>query len=98
LPGSEFFPQSIPYYASTETFNYFRSQYPDYSYKEAALNPTNLRDRTADWEADVVNIFRNEPSRREVVGHRETPEGVSLVTVASNLANSNVAFRTFNGV
>ena len=48
------------------------------SYKEAALNPTNLRDRTADWEAHVVNIFRNEPSRPEVVAHRETPEGVSL--------------------
>jgi len=78
LPGPEFFPQSIPFYASTETFNYFRSQYPDYSYKEAALNPTNLRDRTTDWEADVVNIFRNEPARREVVGHRETPEGVFL--------------------
>ena len=26
----------------------------------------------------MVNIFRNEPSRPEVVGHRETPEGVSL--------------------
>jgi hypothetical protein len=78
LPGPEFFPQSIPFYASTETFNYLRSQYPDYSYKEAALNPTNLRDRTTDWEADVVNIFRNEPSRKEVVGHRVTPDGVFL--------------------
>lgn len=27
--------------------------------KEATLNPTNLRDRTVDWEADVVNNFRN---------------------------------------
>jgi len=25
--------------------------YPDFSYKEATLNPTNLRDRAADWEA-----------------------------------------------
>src|SRR5271165_5236642 len=29
LPGPEFYPQSIPFYASTETFNYFRSQNPD---------------------------------------------------------------------
>src|SRR6516225_4993423 len=78
LPGPEFFPQSIPFYASTETFNYFRNEYPSYSYKEAALNPTNPRDRTADWEADVVNIFRNQPAKKEVVGHRETPEGTSL--------------------
>ena len=78
LPGLEFFPQSIPFYASTENFNYFRDQYPDYSYKEAALNPTNPRDRTVDWEADVVNIFRNDPGRTEVTGHRETPDGASL--------------------
>jgi len=78
LPGSEFFPQSIPFYASTENFNYFRSKYPDYSYKEAALNPTNPRDRTVDWDADVVNIFRNDPARTEVTGHRDTPDGASL--------------------
>ena len=78
LPGPEFFPQSIPFYASTENFNYFRGQYPNYSYKEAALNPTNPRDRTVDWEADVVNIFRNDPSRTEVTGYRETPDGASL--------------------
>ena len=82
LPGPEFFPQSIPFYASTENFTYFRGQYPNYSYKEAALNPTNLRDRTVDWEADVVNIFRNDPARTEVTGHRETPEGTSLYLCA----------------
>jgi hypothetical protein len=78
VPGSEFFPQSIPFYASTENFNYFRSQYPDFTYKEAALNPTNPRDRTVEWEADVVNIFRNDPARTEVTGHRTTPDGASL--------------------
>jgi len=75
LPGREFFPQSIPFYGSTENFNYFRDRYPNYSYKEAALNPTNPRDRTADWEADAVNIFRNDPARTEVTGRRETPDG-----------------------
>ncbi|HEV3209248.1 MAG TPA: DUF3365 domain-containing protein [Chthoniobacterales bacterium] len=82
LPAPEFFPQSIPFYASTENFNYFRGQYPNFSYKEAALNPTNPRDRTVDWEADVVNIFRNNPARTEVTGHRETPEGKSLYLCA----------------
>ena len=31
-----------------------------------------------DWEADVVNIFRNDPARTEVTGHRDTPDGASL--------------------
>ena len=44
----------------------------------SALNPTNPRDRTVDWEADVVNIFRNDPARTELTGHRETPDGDSL--------------------
>jgi hypothetical protein len=82
LPGPEFFPQSIPFYASTENFNYFRGRYPNFSYKEAALNPTNPRDRTGDWEADIVNIFRNDPARTEVTGNRETPEGASLYLCA----------------
>jgi Protein of unknown function (DUF3365) len=38
-----FLPQSIPFYAATQGFNLIRRQYPDYAYKEAALNPTNPR-------------------------------------------------------
>ncbi|HXW72504.1 MAG TPA: DUF3365 domain-containing protein [Methylocella sp.] len=77
-PEPRFFPQSIPFYAATEGFNYLREYYPDFSYKEAALNPTNPRDRTVDWEADVVNFFRNNPSKTEYHGHRDTPLGRSL--------------------
>jgi Protein of unknown function (DUF3365) len=78
VPEPQFAAQSIPFYAATEAFNYFRKRYPDYSYKEAALNPTNPRDRTVEWEADVVNIFNRTPSKTDLVGYRETPEGPSL--------------------
>ena len=78
VPEPEFAAQSIPFYAATEAFNYFRKRYPDYSYKEAALNPTNPRDRTVEWEADIVNIFNKTPSKIDLVGYRETPEGPSL--------------------
>jgi hypothetical protein len=78
VPEPEFAAQSIPFYAATEAFNYFRKRYPDYSYKEATLNPTNLRDRTVEWEADIVNIFDKTPSKTDLVGYRETPEGPSL--------------------
>ena len=74
----EFHPETVPSFAATENFNSLRKQYPDYFYKEATLNPTNLRDRAVDWEADVINTFRNNPSEKEVVGERDTPGGKSL--------------------
>lgn len=73
-----FHPQTVPAYAATEHFNYFRNAYPEYSYKEATLNPTNLRDRAVDWEADIVNIFRNNPGKQDFSGERDTPMGRSL--------------------
>jgi protein-histidine pros-kinase len=55
-----------------------RKKYPDYAYKEAALNPTNPRNRAVEWETDIVNTFRNDPSRGEISGMRDTPTGRSL--------------------
>jgi len=71
----KFLPQTVPAYAATEQFNDLRKKHPDYAYKEATLNPTNLRDRAADWEADVVNVFRNASATTEVIGERDTPTG-----------------------
>ena len=73
-----FLAQTVPAFAATEDFNYLRSRYSDYAYKEAALNPTNPRDRAVDWEADVINTFRNHPKTTELVGERDTPTGRSL--------------------
>ena len=74
-----FLPQSVPAYAATEQFNDLRKKYPDYSYKEATLNPTNPRDRATDWEADVVNQFRNGLAKgNELVGERDTATGQTL--------------------
>src|SRR4030095_600992 len=74
----EFLPQTVPAYAATEQFNELRKKHPDYSYKEATLNPTNPRDRAADWEADVVNVFRTASTTSEIVGERDTPTGRQL--------------------
>ena len=73
-----FYPQTVPAFAATQSFNYLKTTYPDYAYKEAALNPTNPRDRAVDWEADVINAFRNRKSMTELVGERDTPTGRSL--------------------
>jgi protein-histidine pros-kinase len=74
----EFLPQSVPAFAATEIMNQLRKKYPDYAYKEAALNPTNPRDRAVEWEADIVTAFRNDPERGEISGTRITPTGMSL--------------------
>ena len=66
----EFLPQTVPAFAATETVIALRKQFPQYTYKEATLNPTNPRDRTSDWEADLVNTFRADPARTELVGER----------------------------
>ena len=74
----EFLPQSIPSFAATEQINQLLKAYPDFSYKEATLNPTNLRDRASDWEADLVNTLRAKPELPELVGQRNTSVGPAL--------------------
>jgi len=68
---SVFLPQSVPFYAATQNFLKMREQHPLYLYKEATLNPTNPRDRAADWEADIIQRFRNDPTAREVQSDRD---------------------------
>src|SRR5580692_9390760 len=75
---NDFLPQTIPFYAATVTFNRLRKTFPDYTYKEATLNPTNLSDRATDWEADIIDEFRNHPEDKQVVGERESGVGESL--------------------
>ncbi|MEP6886555.1 MAG: DUF3365 domain-containing protein [Gammaproteobacteria bacterium] len=74
----DFPPQSVPFYAATQNFLKLRERHPEYTYKEATLNPTNPRDRAADWEGDIIQRFRNDPGAQEVVGERDTPMGKSL--------------------
>lgn len=85
-----FLPQTVPAYAATETLNQLQKNYPDYRYKEAVLNPTNPRDRTADWEADVVNQFRQHEAVREIVGERPSLAGRSLY-IAKPIQITNAA-------
>lgn len=73
-----FLPQGVPAYAATEIMTLLRKKYPDYAYKEAALNPTNPRNRAVEWETDIVNTFRNDTSKAEISGIRQTPTGPSL--------------------
>ena len=74
-----FYPQTVPSYAAVENFNYLRASNPEYTYREATLNPTNPRDRATDWESDIINVFRNDPSRKDFSTVRPSATGRSLV-------------------
>lgn len=76
--AEKFLPQSVPAYAASETFNSLRKKYPDFSYKEALLNPTNPRNKAVEWENDIVTSFRNTGATEEVTGERDTPVGRML--------------------
>lgn len=82
LIGSEkdgkFLPPSVPAFAAQTTFRTVRTEYPDYFYKEAALNPTNTMDRAEPWEAELINAFRQMPFQTELTSERETPAGPAL--------------------
>ena len=75
---TKFHPQAVSAYAAKKNFDVLHSKFSDYSYREAALNPTNPEDRAIDWEADIINDFRNHPDKKEIVLERATPMGRSL--------------------
>ena len=85
-----FLPQSVPAYSATEVLNQLQKVYPDYSYKEATLNPTYPRDRAFAWEADIVQRFRASAEQKELIGERDTPLGRALY-IARPLRITNAA-------
>jgi protein-histidine pros-kinase len=78
IQTEEFLSQTVPAYAATENMRRLRKTYPDYSYKEAALNPTNPEHKAASWEEDIIQYFRNYSDIKEYSGVRSTPTGQYL--------------------
>jgi HAMP domain-containing protein len=73
----QFLPQTVPGYSAREVFENLRKRrrYSDFFYKEATLNPTNLRDKADEFESSVINKFRNKISLKELTGFRTYPSG-----------------------
>ncbi len=70
-----FKPQSVPAYAAIATLDRLSEEYTEYSYREAALNPTNPKDKAADWEAELIRRFQAEPDLKRIVGERPGKSG-----------------------
>lgn len=72
-----FIPETIPAFSATEVFQKLRrnDDYRSFFYKEATLNPTNLRDKVDSFENTLVERFRNEAATKELSGFRDLPGG-----------------------
>jgi protein-histidine pros-kinase len=79
ISEDRFLPHTVPSYAAQENFRRVSEAFGEYSYKEAALNPTNPSDRASAWEEDIIRAFREGNARDEIIVERETPLGPSLV-------------------
>ncbi|MGD2117603.1 MAG: DUF3365 domain-containing protein [Chromatiales bacterium] len=73
-----FLSQTVPAYAAAQYVKNLQTKHPDYSYKEAALNPTNPSNRATDWEVDIIEWFRGHENEVELIGDRDTATGLSL--------------------
>ena len=79
----QFLPHTVSAYAAQTNFKLMQKKLPEYSYREPALNPTNRNDLALDWEAEIVNNFREHPdharsgmpleSRRAGLDYRRAP-------------------------
>ncbi len=67
-----FIPETVPAYSAREIFENFRKYktYEDFFYKEATLNPTNLRDKADEFESKLVDKFRQKTELKKLNGYR----------------------------
>lgn len=93
--AKHFYPQSVSAYAAKRNFDVIHSKFPDFAYREAALNPTNPEDRAEDWEADTINDFRAHPTKAETSFVRTTPIG-PMLELARPLVNKAACMECHN--
>jgi HAMP domain-containing protein len=72
-----FVAQSVPTYSSIQVLKYLHNANPQYTYKDAMLNPTNPADKATGWEADVINAFRSDPTLETLARERQSSVGSS---------------------
>lgn len=65
----QFHEQTVPSYAAQAVFQ--RLDSGGYSYREAALNPTNPDDRATAFEADLIKRFRDDNEQEQISGTRQ---------------------------
>jgi methyl-accepting chemotaxis protein len=73
----KFLAETVPAFSATEVFENLRKnkEYKNFLYKEATLNPTNMRDKADDFESELISQFRRLPETKQLSGFRNADEG-----------------------
>ncbi len=72
---TKFLPQTVAAFSATTVFEILRKK-PEYHslfYKEAALNPTNLRDKADSFETEIIERFLQKKELKNLSGFRSFP-------------------------
>jgi HAMP domain-containing protein len=77
--SDKFLPESIPSFSSQRVLAYLKANgdYANYSYREAALNPTNPLDRADPLETQLIRAFRANADLTVLTGIRQAAGGSS---------------------
>jgi len=84
---TKFLPETVPAFGAISIFNKLRQKYPDYTYREATLNPTNPEHRATDWEADIIRFLREHRDQNQITGERDSPVGHAMYLATPIEAN-----------
>ncbi|MEC4817233.1 MAG: DUF3365 domain-containing protein [Scytonema sp. PMC 1069.18] len=85
LGKDEFLPESIPSYSSRRVFEKLQADnkdYKDFLYKEAMLNPTNLKDKADSFETELVEQFRQSQTPQQELSGFRSLDGTRLFYIA----------------
>lgn len=72
---TDFLEETVPSFAAQETFRIFNDEFVNFTYREAALNPTNPRDLARSWEVDIIQNMIVVDDGETVVDERRTDDG-----------------------
>ena len=70
-----FLPHSVPSWSAQTVLRQVQKDFPDYSYKEAALNPTNPSDRATQLGSGHHQCLQARPRARRVRRHARHADG-----------------------
>jgi hypothetical protein len=69
---AEFNKVTVPSYAAQQILNQLGKikENKGYTYREAAINPTNRQDLAVGWEVEIIDYFAKNPNIKEKIGER----------------------------
>jgi HAMP domain-containing protein len=87
----QFLPETVPAYSAREVFERLRenSEYRNFSYKEATINPTNPIDKADKFESILMEKFRTDDNLQQLSGFRVEQD--NLFYIARPLKVNNVS-------